>query len=239
MIAIALVRAFFRDVRRERRPVAFGPMEIFRNLRQVTRHPAVMRLMPGYACFMVANVTLLHLHRQLPGSAFGYGVVGGSAVMLVIGCPLAFSSTFLVKPAQERFDKTQIIRVTLAVWAVAALAVSVSPIALLCFVPVFVFYFCFGVAYPTILGLFSGSVGEAEQGWVMGITTAVFTLAGGTMSLIGGGLMVVDIRLPFYITAAAAVMGWLLVSLQSRGDWWLITLEPRQMGCRACACARS
>lgn len=36
------------------------------------------------------------------------------------------------------------------------------------------------------------------------------------MSLIGGGLMDVDIRLPFYITAAAAAMGLLFVSLQRR-----------------------
>jgi DHA1 family tetracycline resistance protein-like MFS transporter len=215
-IAIALVLTFFRDVRQERKPIVFRPAEIFENLWQVTKHPLVLRLMPAYACFMVANVTFYIFIDNYLTSAFGYGVVGGSAVMLVIGFALAFSSTFLVKPAQERFDKTSIVGVTLAVWAVAALAVSGSPIAVLCFVPVFVFYFCFGVAYPTVLGLFSGSVGEADQGWVMGITTAVFTLAGGIMSLIGGGLMDVDIRLPFYITAAAAGMGVLFVSLQWR-----------------------
>jgi MFS transporter, DHA1 family, tetracycline resistance protein len=216
VVAIALVLAFFRDVRHERRPFVFRPAEIFENLWQVTRHPPVLRLMPAYACFMVANVTFYIFIDNYLSSAFGYGVVGGSAVMLVIGFALAFSSTFLVKPAQERFAKTPIIGVTLAVWAVAALAVSASPIAVLCFVQVFVFYFCFGVAYPTILGMFSGSVGEADQGWVMGITTAVFTLAGGIMSLIGGGLMDLDIRLPFYITAVAAVIGLLLVSLQWR-----------------------
>jgi predicted MFS family arabinose efflux permease len=216
VIATLLVLAFFRDVRQERRPFAFRPAEIFENLWQVTRHPAVMRLMPGYTCLMVANVTFYVFIDNYLTSAFGYGVIGSSAVMLVIGFALAFSSTFLVKPAQERFDKTLIIGVTLAVWAVAALAVIGSPIAVLCFVPVFVFYFCFGVAYPTVLGLFSGSVGEAEQGWVMGITTAVFTLAGGIMSLIGGGLMDIDINLPFYIVAVAALMGSLLVSFQWR-----------------------
>jgi predicted MFS family arabinose efflux permease len=216
VIAIALVLTFFHDVRQERRPFAFRPAEIFDNLWQVTRHPAVMRLMPGYACFMVANVTFYIFIDNYLTSAFGYGVIGGSAVMLVIGFALAFSSTFLVKPAQERFAKTLIIGVTLAVWVAASLAVIGSPVALLCFVPVFVFYFCFGVAYPTMLGLFSGAVGDADQGWVMGITTAVFTLAGGIMSLIGGGLMDLDIRLPFYIVAAAAVMGLLFVSLQWR-----------------------
>ena len=216
VIAIGLVLAFFHDVRQERRPFSFRPAAIFENLWQVTKHPPVLRLMPAYACFMAANVTFYIFIDNYLTSAFGYGVVGGSAVMLVIGFALAFSSTFLVKPAQERFDKTLIVGGTLAVWAVAALAVIGSPIAVLCFVPVFVFYFCFGVAYPTILGMFSGSVSKADQGWVMGITTAVFTLAGGVMSLIGGGLMSVDIHLPFYITAAAAVMGLLFVSLQWR-----------------------
>lgn len=41
----------------------------------------------------------------------------------------------------------------------------------------------------------------------MGVTTAVFCLAGGVMSLIGGGLMSVGIRLPFYIAAGTALLG--------------------------------
>ena len=78
---------------------------------------------------------------------------------------------------------------------------------------VFLFYFFFGVSYPTLLGIFSGSVNEADQGWVMGVTTTVFCFAGVIMSLIGGGLMSVDIRLPFYIAATAAVLGLLVMAL--------------------------
>ncbi|MEO1106094.1 MAG: hypothetical protein AAFW98_20570, partial [Pseudomonadota bacterium] len=73
--------------------------------------------------------------------------------------------------------------IDLSVGAVMALSGALSPL---------IFGSPFGVAYPTMLGLFSGSVGEADQGWVMGITTAVFTLAGGVMSLIGGVLMSLD-----------------------------------------------
>jgi hypothetical protein len=50
----------------------------------------------------------------------------------------------------------------------------------------------------------------------MGVTTAVFCLAGGVMSLIGGGLMSVDIRLPFYIAAASATLGLLAIMLTWR-----------------------
>ena len=80
---------------------------------------------------------------------------------------------------------------------------------------VFLFYFFFGVSYPTLLGIFSGSVDEADQGWVIGVTTAVFCFAGGIMSLIGGGLMSVDIRLPFYIAAAATTLGLVVMALTS------------------------
>ena len=133
--------------------------------------------------------------------------------MLVIGAALATSSTFLVKPAQKRFDKRQIVGASLLVMVVSVFAFALIPLALLTYVPVFFFYFLFGVSYPTLLGLFSGSVGEADQGWVMGVTTAVFCLAGGIMSLIGGGLMSLDIRLPFYIATVAAALGLLLLAL--------------------------
>jgi predicted MFS family arabinose efflux permease len=228
VIAIVMVLLYFRDVRQERAPFVLRPVEIVENLWQVTKHPLVLRLMPAYVCFMVANVTFYVFIDNYLTSAFGYGIIGGSAVMLVIGFALAFSSTFLVKPAQERFDKRRIIAFTMVVWAVMALAVVASPIALLCFVPVFLFYFCFGVAYPTMLGLFSGSVGEADQGWVMGITTAVFTLAGGVMSLIGGVLMSLDIRLPFYIAAAMAALALVAVLVGwSRPEIERLTERPQ------------
>ena len=156
---------------------------------------------------MVSNVTFHIFIDNYLTSAFGYGVIGGSVAMLVIGVALATSSTFLVKPAQKRFSKRKIVQASLLTMVICSLAFALIEIAPLTFVPVFLFYFLFGVAYPTLLGLFSSSVGEHEQGWVMGVTTAVFTLAGGVMSLIGGGLMSFDIRLPFYIACAAALLG--------------------------------
>lgn len=51
----------------------------------------------------------------------------------------------------------------------------------------------------------------------MGVTTAVFCLAGGVMSLIGGGLMSFDIRLPYYIVIATALMGLIGMHLRWKG----------------------
>ncbi|WP_171097374.1 MULTISPECIES: MFS transporter [unclassified Ruegeria] len=207
LIAIFLVMTFFKDTRTQREPFVFRPRDITDSLIAVRGHPMVLKILPVYSFFMIANVTFYVFVDNFLTSAFGYGVIGGSMAMVVIGFALAFSSTFLVKPAQERFSKHAIIHTALIVMIVCGLAFAFSPSGLISYVPVFFFYFLFGVAYPTMLGLFSSSVSEADQGWVMGVTTAVFCLAGGVMSLIGGGLMSIDIRVPYYIVVLAAIFG--------------------------------
>lgn len=211
LIAILLVFVFFSDVRTERTPFVFRPRDITDSLWRVTQSPIVMRIMPVYTLFMISNVTFYIFVDNYLTSAFGYGEIGGSVAMLVIGVALATSSTFLVKPAQKRFGKQQIIGVSLIIMVTCSLAFVLLPVAVLTYAPVFFFYFLFGVSYPTLLGIFSGSVSEADQGWVMGVTTAVFCLAGGIMSLSGGGLMDLDIRSPYFIAAAAATFGLLLM----------------------------
>jgi DHA1 family tetracycline resistance protein-like MFS transporter len=207
LIAIALVVFCFHDIRTERVPYVFRPTEIFESLWRVTDYPIVLLLLPVYSLFMIANVTFYIFVDNYLTSAFGYGVVGGSVAMLVIGVALATSSTFLVNPVQKLFGKRAIVATSLATMLVCAIAFALSSVAVLTFIPIFLFYFLFGISYPTLLGLFSGSVGEADQGWIMGVTTAIFCLAGGVMSLAGGGLMSLSIRSPFYISAAAAALG--------------------------------
>ncbi|MCG6858408.1 MAG: MFS transporter [Salaquimonas sp.] len=213
VIAIMAVVVFFRDVRVERMPFVFRPADITDSLLRTVQHPVVMLLMPVYALFMIANVTFYIFVDNYLTSAFGYGEIGGSVAMLVIGVALATSSTFLVKAAQQRFGKREIIGVSLLTMVVCSLAFVLLPVAYLTYVPAFLFYFLFGVSYPTLLGMFSGSVSEDDQGWVMGVATAVFCLAGGIMSLAGGELMNIDIRLPFYLCTTAAALGLLLLAL--------------------------
>lgn len=211
VISIFLVLFYFHDIRTERTRFVFRPLDIIDSFAKIPKHPAVMELMPVYVLFMLSNVTFYVFLPNYLTSAFGYGVVGGSAAMLVVGIALASSSTFLVDPVQRRFKKRHFIAATLAVWTVCALAFVWIPIGPLTMVPVFLFYLFFGFTYPTILGLFSSTVEAEDQGWVMGVTTAVFCLAGGIMSLVGGGLMTWDIRLPYYISAAAAFLGLIAV----------------------------
>lgn len=215
-IAILLVLACFKDRHdkiAERQPFVFRPAEIFELLWQIKNYPVVMRLTAVFFFFHIANLSFYIFVDNYLTSRFGYGTFGGSMVMLTIGAALAFSSTFLVVPAQKRFSKEAILGTTFVVWAISAAAFVASPVAILTFIPVFCFYFVFGIAYPTFLGLYSAAVGDEEQGWVMGVTIAIFTLVAGVISLIGGELIGLDLDIPFFGVIIAAIVALVVMFL--------------------------
>lgn len=207
-VAIVLVLTAFRgerDGQADRPPFVFRPAEIFELLWQIRKYPEVMRLTAVFVLFHLANMSFYIFVDNYLSSRFGYGTLGGSMVMFTIGVALAVSSTFLVVPAQKRFSKEAILTVTFLVWAVSAAAFLASPMAILTFIPVFCFYFIFGIAYPTFLGLYSASVSDDRQGWVMGVTIAVFTVDAGVVSLLGGELIGLNLNLPFYGVIAISI----------------------------------
>jgi len=214
-IAILLVVTTFQDKHdaEEQGTFKFRPAEIFELLWRITKYPRVMRLTVVFFFFHIANLSFYIFVDNYLTSRFGYGTLGGSMVMLTIGIALAFSSTFLVVPAQKRFSKEAILGMTFLVWALSAAAFVASPAAWMTYLPVFCFYFAFGIAYPTFLGLYSAAVGDAEQGWVMGVTIAVFTLVAGVISLLGGELIGLDLDLPFYGVIIAAVIALVVMFL--------------------------
>lgn len=65
--------------------------------------------------------------------------------MLVIGIALATSSTFLFKPAQSRFGMREIVGASRIMMVVSSLAFILLPRAILVFIPIFLFYFMFGM----------------------------------------------------------------------------------------------
>ncbi len=209
VIAILLVMFAFRDKhdrQAEKQPFVFRPAEIFELLWQVRKYPLVMRLTAVFVFFHIANLSFYIFVDNYLTSRFGYGTLGGSMVMLTIGAALVLSSTFLVVPVQKRISKEAILGTTFVVWAVSAALFVASPVAILTFIPVFCFYFAFGIAYPTFLGLYAAAVGDEEQGWVMGITIAIFTLIAGIISLLGGELIGFNLDLPFFGVIVAAVI---------------------------------
>ena len=206
LATMILVQLSFKDIRETHEKLKLDPKEIFTLLLRVRDKPIVARLCTVYLCFMTANVCVFIFMDNYLTSRFAVGLFGTSMAMLVLGVALAGSSTFLVGPVLGRFSKQQVIATVTIIMGISSLLFIATPYWLLCYVFIFTFYVGFGVAYPALLSFFSASVGEDEQGWVMGVTTAGFTFAAGVMSLIGGVLMAVDLRLPFYIAVAAALL---------------------------------
>ena len=95
LIAIFLVLFFFKDTRTERAPFVFRPRDITDSLIAVRGHPMVLKILPVYSFFMIANVTFYVFVDNFLTSAWGYGVIGGSMAMVVIGLALAFPARFL------------------------------------------------------------------------------------------------------------------------------------------------
>jgi MFS family permease len=214
--AIFMVLTFFKDQHdkvAERQPFVFRPAEIFESLWLIKNYPIVVRITVVFFFFHIANLSFYIFVDNYLTSRFGYGTLGGSMVMLTIGAALAFSSTFLVVPAQKRFSKEAILGITFVVWAISGAAFVAAPVAILTFIPVFCFYFVFGIAYPTFLGLYSAAVNDEEQGWIMGVTIAVFTLIAGIISLIGGELIGLNLDIPFYVVIVAALIALLVMFL--------------------------
>ena len=211
LVTIVLVQFTYRDVKTTREKLEIRPLEVFTQLVRIREKPVVMRLYTVFLSFMAANVTFYVFMDNYLSSEFQIGLFGTNMAMMVLGAALAVSSTFLVAPALNRFGKLPVITTVTGTMAVSGLLFVLTPIPALCYVFIATFYFGFGIAYPALLGLFSASVSDEEQGWVMGITTAAFTFAAGIFSLIGGLLMAVDLRLPFYICIAAALLALVLI----------------------------
>ena len=216
LITIVLVSLYFKDLRQPTQKLKFDPLEIFTLLWRIFQNPVVFRLSLVFFCFMFANNTFFIFMDNYLTSRFQIGLLGTSLAMVVLGVALATSSTFLVEPAQKAFSKITIIATAAIVMVVCALLFVAATTPVYCYILIAVFFFGFGIAYPTLLGIFSASVGENEQGWVMGITTAQFTLGAGIVSFVGGDLMSVDIRSPFFIVVAAALLALLMMSLTWR-----------------------
>jgi DHA1 family tetracycline resistance protein-like MFS transporter len=211
VITIVLVQLFFHDLREHKEKLKIRPQEIFLSIWKIFEHPTVLRISLVFFFFQLANVTFYIFMDNYLTSRFQIGLFGTSMAMMVLGIALATSSSLFVAPTQKRCTKRTIVIAMTCVMIVCPILYVVAPQPWFCYVLIFVYYFGFGIVYPTVLGIFSASVSDNEQGWVMGITVALFTLAVGLTSILGGELMSIDIRSPFYVSFGAALVALMLL----------------------------
>ncbi|GAB2897890.1 MFS transporter [Microbulbifer echini] len=212
-ITLCLILIFYHDSRKAPRQLKLRFLDLFTQFAHLKDRPQVVRLCPAYLCFMLVHLSFYIFITNYLSSRFQAGLLVTSMAMLTMGIAVAISSLFMVKPILSRWPKPSVIKLSALVMGGSALVFAFSNQIWLCYLSIFFAYLCFGLAYPALLNMFANSVDETEQGWVMGIATAGFTLVASLISLVGGGAMEVNIRLPFFITAFAAILVLLLMQL--------------------------
>lgn len=150
---------------------------------------------------------------------FHFDTFQNSVILTVFGLTMAFASGMLVGPLSSRFRKVPTMTFTTALMGVSLAIFVFNPSALLSYFLVVPIVVGFAIGYPTMLALFSASAGEDEQGWVMGVTIALFTLGSGMIALAGGAMMAIDVRLPFITGIVSCLVALVFIALLWRkGD---------------------
>jgi DHA1 family tetracycline resistance protein-like MFS transporter len=216
-INLVLIILFFRNVNFEPRPVTIRITDVFLTLYTAAQRPVVLRLaLVFFFAQLALNAFFVFVDDYLY-SRFGFDTLQNSIILIVFGAGMALAGAVLVPPLAGRFSKIRIVYVALSVMAVSEVIFIVNPVAILAYVLLVPFVVAFAVYYPQLVTLFSAAVDESEQGWVMGVTVALYTLGAGIVSMIGGELMEVNIGMPLIVSVASLVLALALMAILWRG----------------------
>ena len=206
VVAIVLILFFFEDRLTARAPLRIKPVEVFLLLWQVRRHATVLRLSAAYFFFMfVWNTFYVFMDNYLT-SRFAVDTFGTSMANLLAGATLVFASAVLVAYFNERYTKQTVVLGCALTMVLVSILFVLTPVLAVSYLAIPPAAVAFAVGYATLLSLFSAAVESDQQGWVMGVSTALWTLGAGLTSLIGGDLMGLNLQLPFYMAAASAAL---------------------------------
>ena len=219
IINIILILFYFHNHHAfKRRVFKIKVSEVFLTLWVASKRPIVRKLS---LVFFFAQIGLngfwVFLDTYLL-ERFHFDTLQNSIAIMVLGAGMAFSSAFLVAPANKRFHRKSIIVVCLIIMAISGVAYILNPIPFLAYVLIIPLIVAFGIYYPTMLTLFSASVDGSEQGWVMGVTVALYTLGTGLIALLGGWLLSINLHLPFAVAVGCSVLAVVLVYALWHGE---------------------
>ena len=217
VVTLVLVLSFYHDATETRRKIDFGVEEVFLNLWRLRGRATIIKLSFVWFFFELGlNAFVVYLDDYTI-EMYKFGTLQNSILFILVGLALAVSSGVLAGRLSKRFGKIPVVAGSLVLMAVAQLAFLLNDVAWLSYVIVVPVVLGFGLGYPTMLSLFSASAGKQEQGWVMGITIALFTLGTGIIAVVGGALMEIDPHLPFIVGVAAYVLALIFVATLWRG----------------------
>ncbi len=226
---MALILGFFFEPGFKRKRIDFGISEVFLNLWRVREYPVVMRLSVVLLfALMALNAFFFFLDTYLL-TRFSFDTLQNSIALIVFGGAMAFGSGVLTAPLHRRFSKVSILFVSIAVMGAGILAFILNPVPNLSYVLIVPVTIAFAIMYPTMLSLFSASVGPTQQGWVMGLTVAIYALGSGTITALGGSLMAIDEKMPFFLAIGCSFIALILIAILFR-DPMVRRLDAVQSG---------
>jgi MFS transporter, DHA1 family, tetracycline resistance protein len=191
--------------------------DVFLTLWEASKRPLVLKISAVFFCSQLAlNSFFVFLDDYLE-SRFGFDTLQNSIVLIIFGIAIAVTGAVIVAPITKHFPKQRIIYGSLFAMAAGLALFIFNPIAFLSYFLIVPFVVAWAVNYPVMLTLFSGSVGPSEQGWVMGVTVALYTLGAGIISMVGGHFMAIDRNLPFLVAIATVSLAAVLVFTLWRG----------------------
>ncbi len=214
LAALLLVALSFRDVVETRAPLRLSPLEVPRLLLRVLDRRDALEISYVFFAYMLCFMGFYVFAAADLTARFGMGARAASVAMFLLGAGLALASGLLVGPINDRLPARRIlVIVTLLLCAVIAMFVLMPTVALalVLLLPAGALH---GIAYPTLLSAFSRAAGRDEQGWVMGFSTALFTLAAAIVSFLGGELTAAGQAAPFVfaiLCGLAAVLAALFI----------------------------
>ena len=215
LAGLLLILFGFKDTKAETIPLDTNPFLLFKLLADAFNRLSVRRVAIAYFPYMLCVLGLYVFVSANLSTRFGYGAIGSSIAMFLMGIGLAASSSILVEPLNVRFSKRMIMfscMVLFCIFIAIFLLISSGPLALAIMLPVGILH---GIGYPTVLTGFSESVGKDEQGWVMGFATSLFTIAAAIVSFFGGQLIAsVGPQAPFFFAIACGGVGIIAVLTQ-------------------------
>lgn len=226
LINIILIQLYFKETLKQKRKIDFGLSEVFLTLWRIVRHPIVARVGAVYFFAILGLNAFFIFLDDYVDVKFKFGTFGSSAILVVAGMAMAFGSSVLMGPVSTRYKQIRTMVVTIIVQAVFVALFMVNTSGWLAYVLVLPILTAFSIMYPTLLSMFSEAVDATEQGWVMGVGIALFTLGSGSISLLGGLTMASNPNLPFTVSIVAFAIALFLIATIWRSP--LVTgLDPK------------
>ncbi|MFZ9036051.1 MAG: MFS transporter [Francisellaceae bacterium] len=213
LINLYLLRRHFSDSRQYQGKLKLNLVEM------------VTQFVPMFKLKQVRNLSLVFFIMQLAFNTFyvfipvflfqkyGFNTFKNSLMMLVLGLSMAVSTGYLVAKLQPCLGDRKSVAIGLIVMAVSLfllITINNAYVPYLLAIPAML---AFGLAYTSMLSLFSHSVDESRQGWVMGITVSLFTSGAALTSLFGGWLMTLDINATMIVAISGFVVSLLLIAI--------------------------